>query len=293
MVKSFTIVNDDIYGANRSCVEASPEYMQIVYEIDEQIRFVVDFADLLSGRTFIRVGNRIIDLASILQSLELTLCNLRHCCLHYCLADANTLLRKYRDDVFFSLYAAVYHEKELSGENTEPDQTAMERNLLDWLKGDLHDLHFGIVLKHIAGFSSVKEIVERYGLKARFDAIGNELNDYVHGNGINFYNGCFWKERDTVEPMKRVRGISENLIKITVTFVLLAAICLPHYIMSIDHNYIMSMDHIDYSEEGQNPPDGSQYFVAPFVEQYLKKHLSLIDPGCYRYLQENTTMKFN
>lgn len=285
MVKSFTVVNDDIYGANCSCVKASSEYMQIVYEIDEQIRFMADFVDLLLGRTFIRVRECIIDLASIFQSLELTLCNLRHCCLHYCIADANTLLRKYRDDLFFSLYAAVYHEKELSGQNMEPDQTAMEKNLFDWVNGNLHDLHFGIVLKHIAGLSSVKEIVERYGLKARFNAIGDELNDYVHGNGINFYNGCFWKESDTAEPIKRLRGISENLIKITVTFVLLAAICLPYYIMSTDYT--------DYLEAGQNPPDGSQYFVAPCVEQYLKNHLSLIDPGCYRYLQEKTTMKFN
>lgn len=45
-----------------------------------------------------------------------------------------------------------------------------------------------------------------------------ELNDYVHGNGINFYNECFWKGSDTAEPVKRVKGISENLIKITVTF---------------------------------------------------------------------------
>lgn len=287
MVKSFTIVNGDIYAANRSCAEASSEYMQIVYEIDEQIKFISDFADLLTDRTFIRVGDCIIDLASIFQSLELTLHNLHHCCLHYCIADANTLLRKYRDDLFFCLYAAVYYEKRLSDDNTGSDQIAMEKNLLKWVNGDLRDLHFGIVLKHIAGLSSVKEIVDRYGLKARFAVIGDELNDYVHGNGINFYNRCFWKEIDRAEPIKGVERILKNLIKITLTFVLLTAICLP--------NYIMSSDYIDYLEAGQNPLDGSQYFVAPFVEQYLKKHLTLIDPGggCYRYLQENTSMKFN
>lgn len=46
MLESGTNVNYNIYMANCDRVKASSEYMQIISEIDEQIRFVVDFADL-------------------------------------------------------------------------------------------------------------------------------------------------------------------------------------------------------------------------------------------------------
>ena len=55
--------------------------------------------------------------------------------------------------------------------------------------------------------------------------------------------------------------------------------------------YIMSTDYIDHLEFGLTPPDGSQYWVAPFVAEYIKSNIDLIDKSCYEYLKENTCME--
>ena len=52
----------------------------------------------------------------------------------------------------------------------------------------------------------------------------------------------------------------------------------------------MSTDYIDYLEFGLTPPDGSQYWVAPFVADYLKANIEMIDKNGYEYLKENTCM---
>ena len=52
----------------------------------------------------------------------------------------------------------------------------------------------------------------------------------------------------------------------------------------------MSTDYIDHLEFGQTPPEGSQYWVAPFVVEFLKSNIEMIDENCYEYLKENTYM---
>ena len=49
----------------------------------------------------------------------------------------------------------------------------------------------------------------------------------------------------------------------------------------------MSTDYIDYLEVGQTPPEGSQYWVAPFVVNFLKNNVEMIDKNCYEYLKDN------
>jgi len=69
------------------------------------------------------------------------------------------------------------------------------------------------------------------------------------------------------------------------TFLFLLILCSPLSIMSTDY--------IDYLECGQTPPNDSQYWVAPFIEQFISEHSNLIDENCYKYLIENTSMQFS
>ena len=50
-------------------------------------------------------------------------------------------------------------------------------------------------------------------------------------------------------------------------------------------------DYTDYLDVGDTPPDGSQYWVAPFVSDFLNNHKNVLDDKCDSYLREKTGMQ--
>ena len=53
----------------------------------------------------------------------------------------------------------------------------------------------------------------------------------------------------------------------------------------------MSCDYMDSLEFGDIPPEGAQYWVAPFVSDFLSKHKNVLDEKCDNYLREKTSMQ--
>lgn len=53
----------------------------------------------------------------------------------------------------------------------------------------------------------------------------------------------------------------------------------------------MSSDYVDYLDCNETPPEGSQYWVAPFIIEFFEQRKELIDSECLKYLQENTNME--
>lgn len=54
---------------------------------------------------------------------------------------------------------------------------------------------------------------------------------------------------------------------------------------------IMAEDYIDYLDCGDNPPDGSQYWVAQFVSEFVSKHKGILDEKCDEYLRKVSGMQ--
>ena len=54
---------------------------------------------------------------------------------------------------------------------------------------------------------------------------------------------------------------------------------------------IMSSDYIDYLDCGDTPPKDSQYWVAPFVLDFVDKYKNTLDKDFLNYLRENTSMQ--
>ena len=53
----------------------------------------------------------------------------------------------------------------------------------------------------------------------------------------------------------------------------------------------MSYDYTDYLDCGDVPPEGSQYWAAPFASQFFEKYKNVLDENIINYLRENTEMQ--
>ena len=259
----------------------------------------------------------------VLMSAERTLESIEICCTLGNFSDANILLRRYRDDLFFYLYIIIVSQKTKLGDDendenminwlnnnlenvtdisqisdvqleeffrcfnaniNETEQNEKNdnhvKNINRWLSNELKNLSG--ILKYIAEFSELSDAVKKYNLKTTFDSIGKKLNDFVHANGISYYNKPY-NHYGEGELKKVCDDLQEALDYVTVTFLFLSALCNP---LSI-----MSSDYIDYLDSGELPPEGSQYWVAPFVIDHFQNNKKYLDSNCMEYIQEKTGMQ--
>lgn len=279
MLNNIIIKNLSTIQNNREIIKQDKKCQQIISELKTIVNFIINFTDLSFDRDFISCKKITLSLHTISTSFEMTAENIVSCCESGCLADANSLLRKYKDDLFFFLYIIVYDV------NNKFDNASLmeeEKNIDSWLNNKLEDLSIGNILKSIGKTVQVRDIVKEYNLQTSFNSIQTRLNNYIHSNGIAYYNMPF-----TVYPKsvfhKQIQKLLNDMRYITITFLFLLTLCSPHF--------IMSSDYIDYLDCGKTPPDDSQYWVEPFILDFFMKNIDLIDKNCLTYLQKNTCMK--
>ena len=265
---------------NKAIVLKCKNTSHLIEQLNVIESFLDDFSFLIFGRDHIVCKKYIFSLQRIINSSQATLGSIIECCNCFCLADAYTLLRKYRDDLFFCLYLVTYDVNVKIG--MAQNKNKMETNIEQWCKNSLSNLNISEVLATSGTSDNLKDAVRKYGLQKSFDQIGKLLNNYTHGNGYLFYNSNAWS-LDENDIEKQINDIVSTARYITTTFLFLLILCSPQYIMSTDY--------IDYLEVGQTPPDGSQYWVAPFVVNFLKNNVEMIDKNCYEYLKDNTCME--
>ena len=276
-------MNHTLRQINAQCIERDAECQEIIKKLKEIEQFLDDFYCLNLGNGYV-IGicdqrAVLFSIMRILPSVELTLGNVIACCECGCIADANTLLRKYRDDLFFYLYILACNS--LDWESAQAK--SMIEKIKKWNENELKDFQIGQVLKAIATTPQLKEVVMKYHLKESFTSISNTLNDYVHSNGRAYYNRRYVDYSLHGNLINELKGIVNKAQYITIVFIVLLFFCSPVS--------VMGEDYIDYLDCNETPPENSQYWVAPFIERFVKQHISLIDSNCLEYLRENTTMQ--
>ena len=268
---------------NQNFIKQDLHSQKILQKLKEIELFLNEFGCLSVDRPFIICrNNHILSLQMVLLSLEFTAGSIISCCEFGCLADANTLLRKYRDDIFFYLYIVIYDRNKFE-ESVADKIVEMENNIESWINNNLIDLHIGDVLKTIAFFPEMHSVIKKYRLKSFIDRVGNRLNNFVHSNGVAYYNRGIIGYKSG-ELQREMRMILDDMSLITVSFLFLLTLCSPITIMSTDY-----VDCLDFNIQ---PPTGSQYWVASFIVDFYKNNLDLIDKSCIDYLRENTPMEF-
>lgn len=271
--------NQTIRQMNTELVKRDSECQQFITGLRKIEKFLRDFGFLTFGRDFVFNTSVFFSLNSVATSLELTMGNIIVCCESACIADANTLLRKYRDDLFFYLYISVYNSLDKYSKKAKE----MANQITKWANNNLKNFTISDVLKEIAAAPQLKDAVLKYNLKESFQKINAALNNYVHGNGCAYYNRNInaYRERELAVELS---NLDHKARYMTIVFLLLLIFCSP---LSV-----MAEDYIDYLDLDDIPPENSQYWVAPFVEHFVQENISLVDANCLDYLRENTMMQF-
>lgn len=273
------------FEINRNGVSTNQDFISLI-ELLTQIRdFLNELGYLAFGRdmsVFRQTG--VVNGNLILDSATRTMESIRFCCMNANFADAYSLLRKYRDDLFYYVYLFTVSNNSDFTQHVDVQQlNEDEKNIWNWVHNQQKDLHIGSVLKCIASYPAARKAVKEFQLKDSFDKLADKLNNYVHSNGYRFYNESYNRLDVKNKIKEECKEFGEAAIFITISFLFLVVLIKPLLIMSSDYT--------DYLDVGDTPPDGSQYWVAPFVSDFLCKHKNVLDDRCDSYLREKIGMQ--
>ena len=275
----------DEFEKNRKCVSTNQEFTLLNETLMELRDFLNDLGYLTFNKDiafFRRIGP--ISGNIILDSAARTMESIRCCCMNANFADAYTLLRKYRDDLFYYVYLFAVADRSDFTQYVELEQLSKnEKNVWDWVHNQQEDLYIGAVLECIGSHPSAKKAVQKFKLQKSFDELAYKLNNYVHANGRLYYNEPYASLLSKQKIKELCNEFSDTAIFITIAF--LFVIVLIHPI------FIMSSDYTDCLEVGMKPPEGSEYWVAPFVSDFIKKHNNVLGERLDDCLREITGMQ--
>jgi hypothetical protein len=289
-------------------------------EYDQNIDFLDSFSTLLfiNGRiiSFVSEKNMHIINTALLENSINTLRSIRLCSSIGSFADANTLIRKLRDDLILYVYILdiankrnPFIEDDLKELNTDSSEkfldsflklrfnsklTEDEKAVDAWLSNTVHELpknikmklSFENYMKCLKQNDSIVKILQDYKLQDYWESLRNKLNNYVHNNGLQFTS------HNLIKVHNESLDIYLKNINIRTSYIITLFLVL---IIMTEGALISSTDMIDYLDCGMEPPEDCQYDIAPFIQKYIDKKVVEIHPELKQYLKDNNSygMKIN
>lgn len=207
--------------------------------------------------------------------------------------DAFALVRKYEDAIITNIYVDLSLDKEHKNviEHLISDDDFVFNKLFDneinkWVyESDRHDLKASEF--KIAGFEKVKDLNAIFKLSmekttnnvtelAKF-TLRQFCNNNVHYNALKYF---LYNYKDDINMtdvrVKLLDKIYQSLINIFVVHF--------SYMLVINPEYYNSSDYVDSLDCGHTPIEGSQYWVAPVIQNLYDKYIKHKDE-LNRYLK--------
>jgi hypothetical protein len=303
-------------SSNKKRIHDLEAYNPFSTEFDYYIDFLKDLSNLFSynGITIsCIIDNKIHFLdTGLIESSVQTLKSIKSCCSIGSFSDANTLIRKLRDDLLLYIFILdtiknrkTFNEDDLSNLDLKTGDfdaekftsaflnlrfndvlTENEQAVNAWFNNAVNDLNRKIKMKlsfenYMIQFQknpSISEILVNYNLQGYWEKLRNKLNDYVHNNGNEFTRQNNVSANDKFVET-HLKNINFRISYISSFFLVL--------LIMIDSKLIAATDLIDHLDSNAEPPQDSQYFVAPFVKDFLDLKVSKLHPELKQYLKDN------
>ncbi|MHB2027149.1 MAG: hypothetical protein ACYCPQ_11050 [Elusimicrobiota bacterium] len=169
--------------------------------------------------------------------------------------DAYALLRKYYDAAIINVYSALYLKSNFSIQNM------VVARIDNWFRGKEPLPKFHKMVKYIRAAPDLAEITRLLDQESPYRDLRQRCNDHTH---YNAYHNLLLNDNAIHIPdrLAVVEGFSKDVDNV---FVLHIA-----YLFYLNDHYMSSSDYLDHLECGMQPPEGSQYSIAPFVQDIFE-----------------------
>ena len=190
--------------------------------------------------------------------------------------DAYTLLRKYYDSAIINIYTNLYLHDNFSIENF------VVNKINDWLHGKEQLPEYRVMSDYIRKSEKLAEINVLLNKDNRYKEIRERCNDHTH---YNFYKNLLLNNDEIlIENRNAILNVFSKDLENLFIFHL-------SYLFFINDKYMMSSDYVDSMDLGLTPEEGSQYFVAPFVQEIFDKVIKKNRMDLATEIKNNTAMK--
>lgn len=190
--------------------------------------------------------------------------------------DAYALLRKYYDSTVINIYSNLYLEDHFSIDNF------IVQKIDDWLRGKEQMPEYRIMSKYIKTSSKLSPITDLLDSDKRYKDLRQRCNDHTH---YNFYQNVLLNDNE-IYSESRIPALGILAKDIEDVFIFHIA-----YLFYLNEHYMMSSDYADDIDCGAIPVEGTQYFVAPFIQKIFDTVLRKNRADIASQILSTTSMK--
>ena len=189
--------------------------------------------------------------------------------------DAFVLVRKYYDDILADIYLQV-----LLKENNEIGKGLVVEDVQQWLETSYRIPSSKKILQTLMTSPTTKDLYPFFGWKTHLKRIREILDDCVHANR---YSCMLFNCNKVYLGDKKEKQLDKMLIILRQLMKILVA-----FMFHLNSEYLMASDYRDYIEEGMQPPEGSESWIAPYAQKAFDKYIkpdvklaTFIKSACY------------
>lgn len=247
----------------------------IFSELDEYISFYNMLSFSVMG--FITAGTRsFINLDTYFYgSMEGTIDSIKTLLTKGRINDAYCLSRKYHDSIIINAYSIVYLEDNFSLDNLLVEQ------IYNWIHGADKLPEYRLMSQYLKSSKRLEGLNNCLDVDARYKEIRLRCNNHTH---YNYFKSVLLND-SSLHLDDRLKVLSELSNDVKNLFVLHLS-----YLFLLKCNYMGSSDYIDSLDCGIQPPEDSQYWVAPFVQDVFNKFIKELRPDIASLILNETCM---
>lgn len=249
----------------------------IFSELDCYIEFYKDIS--MSVFSFCSMGTTaIVNIDTyVYSSIQGTLESIRTILITGRINDAYALLRKYHDSAIINIYSDLYLQDHFSLQNF------IVEKINNWLHGKEKLPEYRVMSDYIRKSDKLAVINEiLFRQDDRYKIIRDRCNDHTH---YNFFNNILINDNE-IYLKNRLHSLNDFSKDVRNLFILHLA-----YMFYLNNHYMASSDYIDCLECGVTPEEGSQYWVATFIQEIFDEVITKERPDITAAIKQSTEMQ--